>query len=558
MAEPSPPGRSTAARVAKWLVEKNRRDEAVCLLAAWAASGPNDSEGQQLLAEALRIDPRSDCARMAFERMEGVSGEHAALDAAVAKWSEAELGRLDKEIARPSFRKAQVGFNNNLKYKAAHFHVQTEDSGLDRPHVMTHLFADGGRIIKSYKRSYAESVSRPDVALFVRQLMKGQQMEMILNLRDGKFDGILAGRESGGTEVFEHPPDIDVRRLAGKKKPSQPAMAAVVLPGSPGTRPPGGASADPRPAGAASADPRPAGAASADPRPAGAASADPRPAGAALADPRPAGAALADPRPAGAASTGRGPADAASTDPARGASSPAAAPAPTPATKESTPAPPSIGPRFRLQVLRSLSGGPELYEPIGDEVVIGSSGQVTLQGEVFCHPREAVVRASGERLVLSDIEGGNGVFLRIRRPVELEYGDEFIVGDQLLRIQENPVFEDGPDPTPTYFWSSPKSVSSFRVVQIFEGGAEGACIMARGTTVQIGSAFGEMVFPHDPLISELHCGVDEQAGMIVLTDLGSRTGVFVRIEGEQELVHGDELLVGRTRLLVDTRTAEER
>jgi hypothetical protein len=473
MAEPSPPGRSTAARVAKWLVEKNRRDEAVGVLAAWAASGPNDSEGQQLLAEALRIDPRSECARMAFERMEGVSGEHAALDAAVAKWSEVELGRLDKEISRPSFRKAQVGFNNNLKYKAAHFHVQTEDSGLDRPHVMTHLFADGGRIIKSYKRSYAESVSRTDVALFVRQLMKGQQMEMILNLRDGKFDGIIAGRETGGMEFFEHPPDIDVRRLAGKKKPSQPAMAAVVPPAS--------------------------------------------------------------------------------------IPAPPLAPTPAPApAKEDTPAPPSVRPRFRLQVLRSLSGGPELYEPIGDEVVIGASGQVTLQGEVFCHPREAVVRASDERLVLSDIEGGNGVFLRIRRPVELEYGDEFIVGDQLLRIQENPVFEDGPDPTPTYFWSSPKSVSSFRVVQIFEGGAEGACIMARGTTVQIGSAFGEMVFPHDPLISELHCGVDEQAGMIVLTDLGSRTGVFVRIEGEQELVHGDELLVGRTRLLVDTRAPEER
>jgi len=37
----------------------------------------------------------------------------------------------------------------------------------------------------------------------------------------------------------------------------------------------------------------------------------------------------------------------------------------------------------------------------------------------------------------------------------------------------------------------------------------------------------------------------------LLTDLGSRTGVFVRIKGEQELVAGDELLVGRTRLRVE-------
>ncbi len=31
----------------------------------------------------------------------------------------------------------------------------------------------------------------------------------------------------------------------------------------------------------------------------------------------------------------------------------------------------------------------------------------------------------------------------------------------------------------------------------------------------------------------------------------SRTGVFVRIKGEQELVSGDEVMVGRTRMQLD-------
>ena len=62
--------RSAAARVGQWLVGKDRPDEAVALLAAWAANGPNDAEGQQLLAEALRIDPSAPVAQMAFERME--------------------------------------------------------------------------------------------------------------------------------------------------------------------------------------------------------------------------------------------------------------------------------------------------------------------------------------------------------------------------------------------------------------------------------------------------------------------------------------------------------
>ncbi len=83
---------------------------------------------------------------------------------------------------------------------------------------------------------------------------------------------------------------------------------------------------------------------------------------------------------------------------------------------------------------------------------------------------EAIFRYKNRALVVEDIEGGNGVFLRVRRPVELEPGDEFIVGDQLLRVEKNPTADDEPDPEPTYFYSSPKWPSSFRVVQIFEGG----------------------------------------------------------------------------------------
>jgi pSer/pThr/pTyr-binding forkhead associated (FHA) protein len=65
----------------------------------------------------------------------------------------------------------------------------------------------------------------------------------------------------------------------------------------------------------------------------------------------------------------------------------------------------------------------------------------------------------------------------------------------------------------------------------------------------------DLVFANDPLVAEQHCIIEEQAGTIVLTDLESRTGVFVRVKGEHELVHGTEILVGRTRLLVDLSLA---
>jgi len=444
--------RSTALRVAKWLVDKSRPDEAVDLLSAWAANGPNDSEGQQLLAEALRIDPSSRMAQLAFERMEGVDGDQTALDQAIARFNAEEIARLDKEVRRPNFRRAQIGFNNNIKYKGQVLHVQTEDSGLDAPHIITHLFADGGRVIKSHKRGYAEAVTRADVAEFVRGLMKAQHLEMVALLREGRFEGILAGKEIGGMSLLTEPPNVDIQKLATQKK--QAAQAAQ-----------------------------------------------------------------------------------------------------QPASVEPAPAPPqaplrSTAPGYLLQVLRSLTGGPEQFEPMADVAIIGRKADIALSGERFCHPREAVLTWENGRLWLEDLDGGNGVFLRVRTAVELSLGDEFIVGDQLLRIEKNPVADDGPDPHPTYFYSSPKWTSSFRATQVFEGGALGACVVAHGNTLQIGSVVGDLIFSDDLLVDQQHCVVEEQAGTLVLTDLNSRTGVFVRIRGKQELVSSDELLIGRTRLVV--------
>ena len=37
---------------------------------------------------------------------------------------------------------------------------------------------------------------------YVRALMKAQHMEMVLMLRDGRFDDVLAGKVIGGQEVL--------------------------------------------------------------------------------------------------------------------------------------------------------------------------------------------------------------------------------------------------------------------------------------------------------------------------------------------------------------------
>jgi hypothetical protein len=84
-----------------------------------------------------------------------------------------------------------LGFNNNVKHRGRLFHIQTEDSGVRHPHVITHLFMDGGRILKTVKTSYAEHVGSDKLAQVVRDLMKEQHKMMFIALRDGQFDHVL-------------------------------------------------------------------------------------------------------------------------------------------------------------------------------------------------------------------------------------------------------------------------------------------------------------------------------------------------------------------------------
>jgi len=86
-------------------------------------------------------------------------------------------------------KKMVVGFNHNIKHKGKMYHIQTEDSGLDNPHIITHLFV-GGNILASKKTSYADIVGAENLAQVVRELMEEQHKEMLRNLINGVYDDI--------------------------------------------------------------------------------------------------------------------------------------------------------------------------------------------------------------------------------------------------------------------------------------------------------------------------------------------------------------------------------
>ncbi len=82
-----------------------------------------------------------------------------------------------------------TGFNHNIKHKGKVYHIQTEDSGADAAHIITHLFV-GGNILASRKTSYADIRNAENLKDVVRELMEEQHKEMLRNLINGVYDEI--------------------------------------------------------------------------------------------------------------------------------------------------------------------------------------------------------------------------------------------------------------------------------------------------------------------------------------------------------------------------------
>ena len=81
-----------------------------------------------------------------------------------------------------------LGFNNNVRHRGQVFHIQTEDSGVRHSRIMTHLFADGGRIVQTARTEYSEHLGRDDMVEIVRRMMKEQHKAMFVRLRAGELD----------------------------------------------------------------------------------------------------------------------------------------------------------------------------------------------------------------------------------------------------------------------------------------------------------------------------------------------------------------------------------
>jgi len=189
-----------------------------------------------------------------------------------------------------------------------------------------------------------------------------------------------------------------------------------------------------------------------------------------------------------------------------------------------------------------------------DQHIVGRNGQLVFPDDPFISPKHANFFYRDGRLVVRDEGSLNGVYLRVRGTVEISPGDQFLAGEQLFRLDLTPRASDGPEQDGTYFYSSPKHPSPFRITQMLQGGMPGMIVCARAHALQIGREGADLNFPGDLFMSGSHCRIEEMSGKFTITDLNSRNGTYIRLKSERELGHGDYVFVGRKLLRVELNT----
>ncbi len=201
------------------------------------------------------------------------------------------------------------------------------------------------------------------------------------------------------------------------------------------------------------------------------------------------------------------------------------------------------GPRGRLVLVRpdGSEGGAHPLEE--GENLIGRGVGALFDSDGYLSPRHADLVLNAAGLVVRDNASLNGVFARIVGEEELNDGDIFRIGQELLRfdaIRAPEPLEDG-----TEILGSPNPGYWGRLAVIVGPGQDGSAFPLFGDAIVLGREHGDIIFPEDGYVSGTHARVAYRDDHYYLADMNSSNGTFLRVRGERIVPPGTFLLMGQ-------------
>jgi pSer/pThr/pTyr-binding forkhead associated (FHA) protein len=226
-----------------------------------------------------------------------------------------------------------------------------------------------------------------------------------------------------------------------------------------------------------------------------------------------------------------------------GAAVPAkAAPAPAPAAA-------ALPSNVVLTALRADGSEAGTYNLPGGTVTVGRETGSIFAGDSYLSPKHATFKQSPGRITVKDEGSLNGVYKKLVRdvPVELHPHDMFRIGQEIIKFEPLSTQAVGPDGVERL--GSPAKGYVGRIALVIGRDVTGNAFPVPESGVHLGRERGDVLFPEDGYVSGLHCRLSweptAKGGRLMLTDLGSSNGSFLRLREETDIKNGDVLLMGQ-------------
>jgi len=205
---------------------------------------------------------------------------------------------------------------------------------------------------------------------------------------------------------------------------------------------------------------------------------------------------------------------------------------------------PSVGVAAKLIML-----GPD-GQPIGERLLspgemleVGRDSGPPWDEDAYLDRRHGTLIPVEEGIEIVDHDSLNGIFVKLTVRAELQDGDQFRVGQELLR------YDDLPEPTPTddgtERMGSPNPGYWGRLSLLVDPESSSAAYPIHGDGITLGRESGDITFPADGYVSGSHCRIYGDDNGVYVEDVGSSNGTYMRVRSGSVLPYGSLVLIGQ-------------
>lgn len=187
------------------------------------------------------------------------------------------------------------------------------------------------------------------------------------------------------------------------------------------------------------------------------------------------------------------------------------------------------------------------------KTILGRDGDARFPTDEFLNPHHARLTVEDDTLYLQDLDSLNGTYLKLEGETDIDTGDTFLMGQQVLRfesIREDLDSEKSADDG-TRYMGSPAPGGDYKILQVGVGEIIQNVYCLPEDGVVLGREKGDILFPRDKFMSGRHARVDIDGDQPMLADLDSSNGTWLKTWERVPLSQDDYIFMGQQLFRVE-------